>query len=106
MRTIWTVLLAGACLAGCSWVEAFRPPPPPAPPPPTPEHTTADDDARCKSYGAAPGTQPYFQCRLAIDKQREQTNGGVASAATPQPAPQPDAPATAAPSMSYGAKIR
>jgi hypothetical protein len=99
MRTIWTVVLAGACLGGCSWVEAFRPPPPPAP---TPEQTSVSDDAKCQSYGTAPGTQPYFQCRLAIDQQREQSSGGLASAATPQPA----APPTIRSPMTYGAQIR
>jgi len=82
MRTIWTVVLAGACLGACSWVEAARTPAPT----PTPEQTSASDDAKCQSYGAAPGTQPYFQCRLAIDQQREQSRGGLASAITSQPA--------------------
>jgi len=28
--------------------------------------TSAADDARCRSYGAAPGTQTYADCRTAI----------------------------------------
>jgi hypothetical protein len=59
------------------------------------------DDAKCQSYGAAPGTQPYYQCRLAIDQQREQSSG-LASAATPQSA----APPTTRSPMTYGAPIR
>jgi hypothetical protein len=27
----------------------------------------AGDDAACQSYGAQPGTQPYFQCRMMKD---------------------------------------
>jgi len=28
------------------------------------------DDAKCKSYGAEPGTDDYVRCRLAIDVQK------------------------------------
>jgi len=29
----------------------------------------AYDDARCQSYGAAPGSQSYIQCRMNLDNQ-------------------------------------
>jgi hypothetical protein len=29
-----------------------------------------EEDAQCRSYGAQPGTQPYFQCRLTLHQQR------------------------------------
>lgn len=31
-----------------------------------------DDDATCQSYGAAPGTQAYIQCRMQRDGIRQQ----------------------------------
>lgn len=30
----------------------------------------ASDDAQCQSYGAAPGSPSYVQCRMNIDNQR------------------------------------
>jgi hypothetical protein len=30
----------------------------------------AEEDAQCRSYGAEPGTQPYFQCRMALHQQK------------------------------------
>lgn len=29
------------------------------------------DDGSCQSYGAAPDTQAYFQCRMMKDQQRQ-----------------------------------
>jgi outer membrane biogenesis lipoprotein LolB len=30
----------------------------------------ANDDAQCQSYGAAPGSPAYIQCRMNLDNQR------------------------------------
>ena len=30
----------------------------------------ASDDAACQYYGAQPGTQPYFQCRMPLSEGR------------------------------------
>jgi hypothetical protein len=60
------------------------------------------DDTACKSYGAAPGTDAYYQCRITKDQTRvyvqtvqaeaarQQFNQGLemmAAAAAPPPAP-------------------
>jgi hypothetical protein len=50
------------------------------------------DDAQCQSYGAAPGSQSYIQCRMNLDNQRGQMRAAVAGALvgrmmTPAPAP-------------------
>lgn len=31
----------------------------------------AQDDAKCRSFGASPGSQAYFDCRMSIDRQRQ-----------------------------------
>lgn len=33
---------------------------------------SASDDAQCQSYGAAPGSPMYVQCRMQLDGQRTQ----------------------------------
>lgn len=48
----------------------------------------ADEDA-CVSYGAQPGTQEYFQCRMANDQQRQANNAALAAAILSRPQPQP-----------------
>ncbi len=53
----------------------------------------ANDDAQCQSYGAAPGSQSYIQCRMNLDNQRAQMRTAVASQLvgrmmTPPPQPQ------------------
>ena|SRR5581483_1556888 len=53
----------------------------------------ANDDAQCRFYGAAPGSQAYIQCRMNLDNQRAQMRAAVASALvgrmmTPPPQPQ------------------
>ena len=30
------------------------------------------DDSQCRSYGVAPGTQPYFECRMTLAQMRNQ----------------------------------
>jgi hypothetical protein len=39
----------------------------------------ANDDAQCRSYGAAPGSQTYIQCRMNLDNQRAQIRAALAS---------------------------
>lgn len=51
----WAVVLS-LVLAGC----ASR------------QEIAADDDATCRSYGAAPGSQAYIQCRMQRDGIRQQ----------------------------------
>ena len=47
-----------AALAGCAGSETAT------------QATFRADDAKCKSYGAEPGTDDYVRCRLAIDVQK------------------------------------
>ncbi len=50
----------------------------------------ASDGSACESYGAQPGTEAYFQCRMMKDQQRQANNAALAAAILnrPQPAPQ------------------
>jgi hypothetical protein len=48
--------LAAVTLAGCV----------------TPEELAARDDATCQSYGAAPGSSSYTDCRIRVAEQRQQ----------------------------------
>lgn len=56
MRMLLVLIFAGA-LSGCG---ASR------------QQLAQDDDATCQSYGAAPGTQAYIECRMRRDNTREQ----------------------------------
>jgi hypothetical protein len=47
------------------------------------------DDAQCRSYGAQPGTQAYFQCRMAKDQHPQQATAALAGAILSRPQPQP-----------------
>jgi hypothetical protein len=38
----------------------------------------ANDDAQCRSYGAAPGLQSYIQCRTNLDNRRAQMRQMIA----------------------------
>jgi hypothetical protein len=38
----------------------------------SPEVLAQKDDAVCRSYGAAPGTEPYINCRMQRDNVRQQ----------------------------------
>lgn len=42
-----------------------------------------DDDARCRSWGAAVGTQAYFECRSMLDRQREASGSSSPGRAAP-----------------------
>lgn len=56
-----------AALAGCAGSETAT------------QATFRADDARCKSYGAEPGTDDYVRCRLAIDLQKANAEQATAS---------------------------
>ena len=43
-------------------------------------NVAANDDGQCRSYGAAPGSQAYIQCRMNIDNQRAQTRAALGAA--------------------------
>jgi len=45
----------------------------------SPQAVAANDDAQCQSYGAAPGSPSYVQCRMNIDNQRAQMRAAIAS---------------------------
>jgi hypothetical protein len=49
---------AAVAVAGCARSESAA------------EAAFRADDAKCKSYGADPGTEAYVDCRLAIDMQK------------------------------------
>jgi len=46
----------------------------------SPQARAANDDAQCQSYGAAPGSQAYIQCRMNLDNQRAAMRSAVAGA--------------------------
>ena len=41
----------------------------------------AAEDAKCKSFGAVPGTQPYLNCRLTLHQQKMANQALVEAAA-------------------------
>jgi hypothetical protein len=43
----------------------------------------AADDAACQSYGAQPGSQAYFQCRMLKDQQRQANDAAIRAAVIP-----------------------
>jgi hypothetical protein len=91
MRFIRYALMVAciATLAGCAEYEARRQQEQMA----KAQAVTANDDAQCRSYGAAPGSQSYIQCRMNIDNQRAQMRTALAAQVvgrmmTPPPQPQ------------------
>ena len=56
------VLLAGI-LSGCASEEQIKA---------RKAAIAAAEDAKCRSYGAQPGTEVYFQCRMTLNNIREQ----------------------------------
>ena len=56
-----------AALAGCAGSESAT------------QAKFRADDAKCKSYGAEPGTDNYVQCRLVIDIQKANAERAAAS---------------------------
>lgn len=55
----------------------------------TAQDIAANDDDACQSYGAEPGSQAYFQCRMAKDNQRQANNAALVGAYINRPQPQP-----------------
>ena len=47
----------------------------------------ADDDAKCRSYGAKHGEPAYVQCRAQLDAAHTQADAAVASAVIQAPPP-------------------
>ena len=60
------MVLAATVLTGCTEYEAQRQQEQIA----QAQAVAANDDAQCRSYGAAPGSPSYVQCRMNIDNQR------------------------------------
>lgn len=52
------------------------------------QNQISDADA-CISYGAVPGTQQYFQCRMAKDQQRQAIIGSLLVDGISRPQPHP-----------------
>ena len=52
---IITVILACAIVGGCGNIAAQMP---------------AQDDAKCQSFGAQPGSKAYYNCRMDLENQR------------------------------------
>jgi hypothetical protein len=41
----------------------------------------AEDDSKCRSYGAKPGTKPYIDCRVSLNQLRDQQAARAQAAA-------------------------
>ncbi len=69
----------------------YPPPYPPAYPPayPTPDQA---DDAKCRSWGLAPGTRAYSDCRMTLDQNRPAPPPPYPYPAPPPPYPYPNPP--------------
>jgi hypothetical protein len=77
MRIAAIIALAGA-VAGCAEYEQQQA-----------AAQAASDDAQCRSYGAAPGSQAYIQCRMNIDNQRAQMRAAfIGAVLAPRQQPQ------------------
>jgi hypothetical protein len=87
---LFAALVSSACLVGCAGSpvgDAIA----------GPERLAARDDATCQSYGAAPGSDAYAQCRMMTANNRHAGHQaaynraavGMAMASQPAPAPQP-----------------
>jgi hypothetical protein len=82
------VLLVALSLAGCITAEEqvaqYR------------AKANAEDNQKCLSYGAQPGSPAYVQCRAQLDSARTQADATVAAApppaVNPYPVPASDAP--------------
>jgi hypothetical protein len=90
MKATLLAAIAALALSGCVTAEEMA------------AQNTRADDSDCRAYGAAPGSQEYFQCRMTksqtrtyvqtvqAEAAREQFNHGLemmAAAASPPPAP-------------------
>ena len=64
---MWRVIVVAGLLTGCM----------------TAEQRVAQDDGKCRSYGAEPGSSAYVQCRTQLDA--AQTQARAIADATPMP---------------------
>jgi hypothetical protein len=87
---LFAALFASACLVGCAGSpvgDAIA----------GPERLAVRDDATCQSYGAAPGSDAYAQCRMMTANNRHAGHQaaynraaiGMAMASQPAPVAQP-----------------
>jgi hypothetical protein len=74
---MFRVLLLALFLSGCMTAQEQA------------QNIAASDDADCRSYGAQPGSDAYYQCRMAKDQQRQQTRAAIVGAYLSRPAPAP-----------------
>lgn len=63
VKTGAVLIILGALLGGCA----------------TGAELAAYDDAKCKSYGAQPGSPPYVQCRAQLDAARTTARATIAA---------------------------
>lgn len=68
MRAAFTLLAIGMLLSGCLTAQERAL-----------QLSAADDDA-CRSYGAAPGSDAYVQCRTTKSQQHEMAAAAVRAA--------------------------
>lgn len=62
-------MLRLACLLCCLMLTACA----------SAQQLAANDDATCQSFGAPPGTQAYFDCRMNLDQRRANHRRDVAN---------------------------
>jgi hypothetical protein len=83
----WSVLLTLFALGGCVTAEEMA------------AQQAAADDAKCRSFGAQPGSKPYLDCRLELERNR--ANVAAASAIGSEAAQQQNSAAM----MAIGARM-
>jgi hypothetical protein len=67
MKIVIIAALAALSLSGCVTAQEME------------RQVAAKDDRDCKSYGAAPGTDGYFQCRMTIRQQHVEEYAAAAA---------------------------
>jgi hypothetical protein len=55
----------------------------------------SSDDSQCQSYGAQPGSDRYFQCRMMLNQQRQANDAAIVGASLNRPQPAPFVPSDA-----------
>ncbi len=86
---MWRVILLTALLAGCMTAEERA------------HQLAAQDDGKCRSYGAQPGSVAYVQCRAQLDAAQTQATAAVAAAEASVPMPPSMAIPRPTPSPTY-----
>jgi hypothetical protein len=69
MRINFTIAILAIALSGCAEYRARMQAQRDA----QPAAQNVSDDRQCRDYGAQPGTQPYFDCRMSLNVMRTQT---------------------------------